>query len=186
MIDKWRKYWRITRADEIARRYFINNSFDGVLTTIGLLMGMFLAGVANTQIIITTSLSTGIAIGLSGFWGAFLTEVAERKKKLMELEKSLMRNLKDTEIERASSFASKIVALVDGLSPLLSTIIVILPFFFISTIDAYYLAFTIAGLMLVGLGIFLGRVSKENQILLGLKMLAAGILAIGISYLLLN
>jgi VIT1/CCC1 family predicted Fe2+/Mn2+ transporter len=37
---------------------------------------------------------------------------------------------------------------------------------------------------LVGLGMFLGRISRSGILISGLKMLVAGVLTIGISYLL--
>ena len=185
IIEKWRKYWRIARADEIVRRYFTLNSFDGVLTTIGLLAGMFVAGVTDGKVITTAAVSTGIAIGLSGFWGAFLSETAERKKKLRELEKSLMRKLENTEISRASVFASRIIAIVDGASPLLASLVVVSPFFFTPVSQAYYYSFALSGAALLALGAFLGSVSGEDKTSYALKMLLAGVLAAGVSFLLL-
>lgn len=186
LIQKWRKYWHITRASEIARRYFVMNSFDGVLTNVGLVTGMFVGGVTNPHIITIASVSTGIAIGLSGFWGAFLSESAERKHKLHRMERSLMRKLEDTEIERAGEFASKIVSLVDGLSPLLATIIVISPFFFAPIQQAYYYFYAVSAVFLFLLGLFLGKISGEDKLVYGAKMLLAGVIAAGASLLLLR
>ena len=66
-------------TSEIARRYFAMNAFDGVLTIIGVLMGNLVAGVSSAQIVLSTGLTTSGAMGISGLWGAYLTESAERK-----------------------------------------------------------------------------------------------------------
>ncbi|MFH1780094.1 MAG: VIT1/CCC1 transporter family protein [Candidatus Micrarchaeota archaeon] len=183
---KWRKYWRITKAGEIARRAFSTNSFDGLLTTIGVLTGLLAAGVTDARIITSTCIATAIAIGLSGFSGSFITEAAERKKKLIELERAMMRKLSNTEIERASEFATIIIAIIDGASPLIASLIIVTPFFLLPATTAYYYSFIIAGIALIALGLFLGKISKENKLLTGFKMLLAGILAAGISFILLN
>ena len=38
-LERWREYNRISEAGQIARRAFANNSFDGILTMIGVVMG---------------------------------------------------------------------------------------------------------------------------------------------------
>jgi len=69
-IRQWlnlaKQYNEIARVEEIARRYFVMNAFDGVLTIIGMLMGNLAAGVTNPNIVITTGLSTSIAMSISG------------------------------------------------------------------------------------------------------------------------
>ena len=85
----WRTQWRIIQRydriagiSEIARRYFAMNAFDGVLTIIGVLMGTMAANVADPAIVLTTGLATAVSMGISGLWGAYLTETAERTRAL--------------------------------------------------------------------------------------------------------
>ena len=40
--------------------------------------------------ILITGFATALAIGISGLWGAFLSEDAERKKKLIDLKKAMV------------------------------------------------------------------------------------------------
>ena len=75
-FDRWREYSEISEAGKIARRAFANNSFDGVLTMIGVVMGNFVVGVQDGTVVLVTGLSTALAIGISGGWGAYLTESA--------------------------------------------------------------------------------------------------------------
>jgi len=124
-------YGKLADIGEIARRYFAMNAFDGVLTMIGVLMGNMAADIERPQIVVTTGLSTCIAMGISGLWGAYLTETAERKRDLTELSHHTLTDLNHTSIGRASRFAVVIVALVDGLSPFLASLLILIPFFMV-------------------------------------------------------
>lgn len=187
-IEVWREYIRISKAGQIARRAFANNSFDGVLTMIGVVMGSFVVGVDNPTVVLVTGLSTALAIGISGGWGAYLTESAERRHEIGELERFTLTDLQDTKIGRASRSAVVLVAAVDGLSPFLSALLVVVPFFMApllpSVAYAYYASIAMALLALFGLGIYLGRISKENLIMSGFKTTIAGVVCMTLSYLL--
>jgi predicted membrane protein (TIGR00267 family) len=185
-FDTWREYSRISAAGQIARRAFANNSFDGVLTMIGVVMGSFVVGVQDPVVVLVTGLSTALAIGISGAWGAYLTESAERRHAMDELEQFTLTELQDTKIGKASDMAVIMVATVDGLSPFLSALFVVSPFFFAALLPgvayAYYASIGMALLALFALGIYLGGISKENLILSGIKTTVAGIICIALSY----
>ena len=52
---------------------------------------LFFTGIASTpKNIWITGLATTLAIGISGLWGAFLSEDAERKKKMIDLKKDMV------------------------------------------------------------------------------------------------
>ena len=187
-LEDLQSYNQIIGIAEIARRYFAMNAFDGVLTTIGVLVGNYLAGVRDLSIPIRTGIATSIAMGISGLWGAYLTETAERRRELTELERISLIDQSETSIGRASRFAVIVVSIVDGLAPALAAIIVMIPLFFGGLIGNPLLSYAIAGgvalLSLFALGLFLGKVSKENLIGYGFKTLLAGLVAIAINLLL--
>jgi predicted membrane protein (TIGR00267 family) len=187
-LQQLQEYSDIAEIGEIARRYFAMNAFDGVLTIIGVLMGNYTAGVRVPAIVISTGLATCVAMGVSGLWGAYLTEAAERKRGLDILENHTLTDLSETKIGRASRVAVVIVALVDGLAPFASALVVLLPFFFSALLGdvtvSYYLSLGMALFTLFAVGAFLGRVSKESLIFSGLKMIGAGLVCIALSYLL--
>ncbi len=187
-LEMWREYSKISEVGQIARRAFANNSFDGVLTMIGVVMGSFFVGVKDPTIVLVTGLSTALAIGISGGWGAYLTESAERRHAIVELERVTLTKLQDTKIGRASRMAVVLVAAVDGLSPFFSAFLVITPFFFASLLPdvsyAYYASALMALVSLFALGIYLGRISRERLILSGIKTAFAGIVCIALSYVL--
>lgn len=187
-LEDLQSYNQIIGIAEIARRYFAMNAFDGVLTTIGVLVGNYLAGVRDLSIPIRTGIATSIAMGISGLWGAYLTETAERRRELTELERISLIDQSETSIGRASRFAVIVVSIVDGLAPALAAMIVMIPLFFGTMIGNPLLSYALAGgvalLSLFALGMFLGKVSEENLIGFGFKTLLAGLVAIAINLLL--
>ena len=185
-LQELREYDDIASISEIARRYFAMNAFDGVLTIIGVLMGSYTARVRDPTVVIVTGFSTSMAMGISGLWGAYLTESAERKRDLDDLESHTLTDLSETKIGRASRAAVIIVAVVDGLAPFLAALVVLLPFFFSGLLGdialSYYVSLGLALVVLFAVGAFLGTVSKENMIISGVKMIAAGLVSIWLSY----
>jgi predicted membrane protein (TIGR00267 family) len=77
---------------------------------------------------------------------------------------------------------------VDGLSPALAALFVLIPFFasalFTSIRWIYFTALGVALLVLFGLGLFLGYVSRKNILPFGVRTVIAGLISILISFLL--
>jgi predicted membrane protein (TIGR00267 family) len=187
-IDQIREYESIAGFSQIARRALANNAFDGVLTMIGVLMGNYLGDVRHAATVVRIGIATSISIGVSGLWGAYLAESAERGRELAELEKIALTDLSNTKIGRAARAAVVVVSLVDGLSPLISSLIVLIPFFFTPFLGdimlSYGLSLTVAMISLFGLGMFLGQISGRNLVGYGLRTVVAGIVAIVVNALL--
>lgn len=173
----------------IARRKFFNNAFDGALTTAGIVSGIFIIFLSNPdqftpQNVIVTGFATALAIGISGLWGAFLSEEAERKKKIIDLKKDMAiieedeeensdpseeKNVKKnnnnnnnkknkknrTVIEKAEDFATIVASLVDGGAPVLGSSLPLIPFFFGK--ELILMHFIVSYLVLVGLLVYLGN-----------------------------
>jgi predicted membrane protein (TIGR00267 family) len=180
-IALYRKYLETTKAQEIARRLFVMNAFDGALTIMGVVIGAHFSGVSDPHIIITAGIAGSLAMGISGISGAFLAERAERKRDLKKLETAMLKNLDDTHYARATEFASVIVAIVDGISPALSAAILVMPYFFVPDISMYWAFYSslILGLVvLFTLGVFLARISDEKPIVSGIQMIMVGIATI--------
>ncbi|MHA1986392.1 MAG: VIT1/CCC1 transporter family protein [Promethearchaeota archaeon] len=97
MIQKLKIYNEITHFGLIARRYFVNNFYDGMLTLLGILLGYFMFILYNTEIssiesilVIFPSLGTSISMFISGISGSYLSEKAEHKKEKRELDKAMV------------------------------------------------------------------------------------------------
>ena len=182
-----RQYHEIAGVGEIARRYFVINAFDGSLTALGVLAGSYAGGVTRAGTVISLILATAVSIGVAGFYGSYQVERAERDRALREIEESTLSSLHDTTLYSASRYATVLVALVDGLSPLIASLLIMIPFFFVPPISisaAYYTGGAIAFVELFALGVFLGRLSRERLWLAGVKLVAAGAVALGVSLLL--
>ena len=187
-IDNLREYERIAGFWQIARRALANNAFDGVLTMVGVVMGQWVGGIESAATVILTGIATSISIGVSGLWGAYLAESAERGRELAELEKISLTDLGETKIGRASRVAVIVVSLVDGLSPLVSSLIVLTPFFLASLFSnimvCYVVSMVLALVCLFVLGMFLGHISGRSLIGYGIRTSIAGVVAIVITRLL--
>lgn len=178
---------RLLKLGDIGRRYFVVNSFDGVLTVLGIVMGSLISGVQNPLILLNAGIGASLALGISGFSSAYFSEKAERKKDLEELEGKMLKEMKGSLRERKLKKIPLKISIVNGLSPFLTGLICILPFAFSSfgtvSVDLAYLSsIGIALGALLFLGYFLGRVSRKNKILSALKMLGVGIITVVILY----
>ena len=93
--NKIKTYNDITHFGDIARRYFINNFYDGALTILGILLGLFVvvlnpaSPTIDSNLIILPGVSTAISMLISGISGSYLSERAEQKKNHDELIRAM-------------------------------------------------------------------------------------------------
>ena len=96
MIDKVRTYAEITDFLSIARRYFINNFYDGMLTVLGIILGFYISAIRGSQhtvdsyLVLLTGLATSISMFVSGLSGSYISEKAEQSKLKLELDKAMV------------------------------------------------------------------------------------------------
>ncbi|MFX0065693.1 MAG: hypothetical protein ACFFC7_26260 [Candidatus Hermodarchaeota archaeon] len=171
----------------ILRRYFVMNGFDGALTSLGIVFGAFISGLTDPHTLILAGMGASIAMGISGFWIAYLTESAERSRKIKKLEDQMITDLSDTEYSDAHFHASIVISFIDGFSPFLFSAISITPFLFV-LLDAipieigYLTSFVLIGIEVIILGLFLGAISKQNKIIYALKTSTALIAVVLLTY----
>jgi predicted membrane protein (TIGR00267 family) len=180
-IKKWKRYHKISDAGSITRRYFVMNAFDGALTMLGVVIGAYVAGILEPMPIISAALAGSIAMGASGMSGAYMTEKAERTKKLKDLEKAMLTDMSNGLHHRSHRFAMVFAAVVDGISPAMAAMVVVSPFFvvnlgLISAYDAFFICIVITLLVLFLLGIYLAKISDESMVRYGIQMLAVGLI----------
>jgi predicted membrane protein (TIGR00267 family) len=203
-LKSWNEYSKMSDLGEIARRKFFNNCFDGALTCSGIISGVFIIFLAEAskfvpQDVIITGFATALAIGISGLWGAFLSEEAERKKKVSDMKKEMAileaqdhlddennNNVGKTLLEKAEKFATIVASLVDGGAPVLGSSLPLIPFFFGGSLTLVH--FIASYLILIGLlvylGIFLGKISGGGRLRYALHLVTAGIVTLIVSILL--
>jgi predicted membrane protein (TIGR00267 family) len=200
----WNEYSKMSDLGEIARRKFFNNCFDGALTCSGIISGVFIIFLAEAlkfvpQDVIITGFATALAIGISGLWGAFLSEEAERKKKVSDMKKEMAiheahdyledeknNNEGKTLLEKAEKFATIVASLVDGGAPVLGSSLPLIPFFFGGSLTIVHFIFSYLILigLLVYLGVFLGKISGGGRLRYALHLVTAGIVTLVVSILL--
>ncbi|OLS31371.1 MAG: hypothetical protein HeimAB125_16390 [Candidatus Heimdallarchaeota archaeon AB_125] len=193
-IREIKDFLSMTEGENILRRYFVMNGFDGALTALGIILGSFIVTVGSEpdlekiKILISTGIGASIAMGVSGFWIAYLTEKAERTKERKELEEKMVTDLNNTRITRANFWTSLVIAAVDGISPFIFSVLALLPIFFVfvglPVMAAYGISFGVILIEVIVLGVFLGAVSKENKLIYALKIIPAALLVAGLTYLL--
>ena len=180
-IKRWKQYSRISDVAPITRRYFVMNAFDGALTMLGVVIGAYVSGILQPITIISAGLAGSIAMGVSGVSGAYMTEKAERTKKLKGLEKAMLRDMKNGLHGRSHRFATIFAAVVDGVSPAIAAMLVISPFFManfeiISSELAFFSSITVTLIVLSLLGVYLAKISDESMIKYGIQMLFVGLI----------
>ena len=170
----------------IARRYFVKNGFDGSMTMLGIIVGAWVVNVTQTEIIVTAGLGACLAMGISGLSGAYMTERAERKRDLKNLEEAMITKLNDSVITDATKFVSFYAAIVDGGSPILTALVSLSPFFLVLCgllviENAYLLSLAVTLITLFMLGLYLGKIAKENALIYGIQTLIAGVATVAIA-----
>lgn len=189
LIRQFRSLWNISKAGDIARRYFVTNGFDGALTLLGILLGFYTSGEVPLAVAIGACLGAAIALGISGFTSALLSETEERKKELKELEASLVAPLEESDYGRASQITPWVIAAVNGLSPFLISLFIITPLWLAKAeVDLplpwgpIETGIGFSFLAILFLGIFLGRVSGTFWLWSGLRAVLIGLVTAAIIY----
>jgi predicted membrane protein (TIGR00267 family) len=152
---------------------------------LGMMAGFYTSDKADPVVALSASLGAAVALFMSGISSAYLSEAAERKKELDELEQALLKDLKQSDYGEASRYLPIIVALVNGFSPLLLSLLIISPLFWVALGyslpgSPFLFAILIALATTFLLGLFLGSISKTFWLWAGLRTLAIAILTMSI------
>jgi predicted membrane protein (TIGR00267 family) len=187
ITSKIKLYIEVTHISDIARRYFVKNGMDGSMTVLGIILGSWAANVEEPYIVVFAGFGACLAMGISGLFGAYITERAERKRELKNLEEAMLSDLNGSLQQNASEFVPALAAIIDGLSPAFTATISLIPFFFsilgfFSIWDSYNISFVLTLATLFSLGLYLGRIAKEKIWFYGLQMLTAGLIITAIMF----
>ncbi len=188
LLDQTRFLLRITRTQDIMRRYFVVNGFDGALTMLGLILGFLVSGTTNLTVIINVCLGAAIALGMSGVSSAYVSEAAERKRALGKLEDAMMTDLHNSAHGEAARDVPWVIALINGLAPLSISLLILVPLFMAKTgfmlpVSPLYASVAITLLLIFLLGIFLGSIAGVSWLRSGLQTLLIAIATAGLIYL---
>ncbi|WP_456412469.1 hypothetical protein [Thiolapillus sp.] len=180
---------KISRPEEIMRRYFVVNGYDGALTMLGLMMGFHISDQVDLAVVITSCLAAALALGMSGLSSAYISEAAEQRRALVQLEKAMVHSLEESRHAQVAVWIPWLVALVNGLSPLLVALIIITPLWLANSglalaIGPLPTAMAVALVILFLFGVFLGRVGGTFWLWSGLQSLMVALVTLGLIYLL--
>ncbi len=175
----------ILDARSIARRMFVTNSIDGLLSSIGVVLGAYVAGARNPLAYIGAVAGAAFSMGFfSGIIGTYLSERAERLRELHHTERVLLHGLRGSIYERAAKLVPVYVALWSGTGAILLPLVMLAPFYIAiavgsSTVgpEVVYASTGIGLLELFILGCYLGKIAGESPLLSGLRMACLGLLA---------
>lgn len=179
---------RLTRTHGIVRRYFVVNGFDGALTMLGIISGFHFGVPADLAVTINACLGAAIALGVSGVSSAWVSEAAERRRALDELEAAMAIDLLDSAHGEAARRVPLLIALVNGSAPLLISLLIILPLWLAQLglplpVAPMHAAVLTALLLVFLLGVFLGRISGISWLRSGLQTLLIAVLTAALIYL---
>ena len=156
---------------------------------LGIIVGSAFAGDAGLHIIIVTMLTTSIALGISTGVSVYEAESLEQEHKISDLEKALFTDLDDTSIQKTAKYTILLATIINFATPLFSCAVTITPFILATTgilhADiAGWISVALALSTLFGAGVYMGRIGKTNPYKKGLRMVAFGVLAFAIGFLL--
>jgi len=193
MFTRLRYLIELTHSQRIARRYFVTNGFDGVLAMLGLLMGFRVSTAVSIEVMIGACAGAAVALFMSGISSAYISESAEKQLELRELEKSMVTSLSGSAHAEAARLMPWLIALVNGLSPLLLALLILTPLFLsqqqlwtslFPTFPALDGAIIIAMTLTFLQGVFLGRLSNAFWLWTGLRSLLTAVVTASIILLL--
>lgn len=168
---------KVTNSQGIARRFFVTNGFDGALTMIGLFMGFYLSEGATVAVAVQAGVGAAVALFMSGSTSAYISESAEREKEINELENAMSKDLTNSLHGQAARIIPFWVAMVNGLSPLLISLLIMTPLWL--TLGGIQLpgnvflwVIGLSAFMIFVLGIYLSTISRRHWLLSGIKALS--------------
>ena len=178
----------ITRPHDIVRRYFVVNGFDGALTMLGLIIGFLISTPTDLSIIVNVCLGAGIALGMSGLSSAYISEYAERRRALGELEQAMVSDLQDSAHGDAMRWIPLLIALVNGLAPLVISLLILTPLWlsiagFSLPVPPLIAAIIVALSIIFLLGVFLGRIAGISWLRSGIQTLLVAVVTAVLIYL---
>ncbi len=178
-------FFILYRGRKIARRYLVTNGFDGTLTMLGLMTGFYVSGTKDLGVAINACLGAAIALFVSGFSSAYLSEKAERKQELQEFEQALLVDLEESRYGEASRYLPFFIASVNGLSPLFFSLLIISPLFLSFygvewPFSPFLVAIITALLCIFLLGVYLGKISRQFWLWAGLRTVLIAMILVAV------
>jgi predicted membrane protein (TIGR00267 family) len=145
-------------------------TMDGLITILGVVIGIATA-TGNTAIVILSGIVVGVANSIGNCFGFYASELAERAEHIHE--KQHISSM--AEIRR-----STVLAFVTSLA---SMSVLIVPFALVGSLDyAMIVSLSVAMAMLFGLGVSVGKLSREGPLRFGVRYVLLGLTGAALSF----
>jgi len=142
---------------------------------LGLIVGFHVSGEATLSVMVNTSFAVTIALGMSGVTSAYLSEAAEKRVELRELERAMISDLGDTTHGRAARLLPFVIAAVNGFAPMIFAFLIMLPLLMVYVwkvpLAPLETSFGVALALIFMLGVYLGRISGVFWLWAGIRTL---------------
>ena len=163
-------------------RYITRGLIDGSLSTLGIVLGAAISG--DVKVIVAAGLGGGMANAISNLLGALTAEKASVMIDLAEYERAMVGskiNLKDTKIYEKEKRKIWVGGITDATATFFGSIVPIVPFGLLALDSAIIGSIVVTTALLFGLGLYMGRLSKENLVFAGIKMAVFGLVTAGLA-----
>jgi predicted membrane protein (TIGR00267 family) len=155
---------------------------------LGIIIGFLISEPASPGIIISACLGAAIALGVSGVSSAYISESAERRRALLQLEEAMLADLHDSHHGDAARWVPLLIAVVNGAAPLLISLLIITPLWLadagiILPLAPLHAAILMALILIFLLGVFLGRIAGISWLHSGIRTLLVALLTAVLIYL---
>ena len=150
------------------------------MISLGVLLGGYFGG-GGSRGLLFALIGSVIAMGLSGFFGAYISERAERLKVVKETENQIYTDLSGTKYKTQLLKASALIAFIDASAPVFSglpaIVLLLLSHFGVLPWElSVYSAFGVSLFILFLLGYELGKMSGEKPLIYSVALLFLGLL----------
>jgi predicted membrane protein (TIGR00267 family) len=167
------------------RRYFVNTMFDASFVILGIIIGSALSPSASRSLVVTTILTSSVALAISTGSSVYEAERLEQSRRLDEISRAMLSRVEDTDLGKSSRASIVLIAIVNSMAPLLAGAVTLLPFIILpadAVNQAADAAIVLVICMLFVTGFLMGRISERNPWLKGLRMAVIGMAAFCVCY----
>jgi predicted membrane protein (TIGR00267 family) len=157
------------------RKFFINTIFDSTFTLLGVVSGLAFTADPVNRIIILTSVSSSLALGISSGVSVYEAEVLEEEKKLDDLEAAMLTDLEDTVHFKRIHKKALLSAVIAFITPLIACTVTVSPFIltdagYLPIEKAAWASIALALTILFSVGAYLSRNRDVNPVFRGARM----------------
>lgn len=180
IFESFSRVFQELRMGKVLRGYFINTLFDSTFVILGAIVSSAFNPQAHPKDIMAAMITLALAVGMASGVSIYEAETVESEIRMARIARALLKSVEDTEVERGARITKYATALTNFLAPFLVLGFTIIPFllvgrFIASTTLAAYTSIAMAIAIIFFVGAAIGRMTKANPWLKGLRMALIGV-----------